>query len=242
MTLVRHLLALAFLAPLAGVAHAGAPAPLKCVERLYGGKAVEDGGRWFLALPDGTRLPWDDGTDKTFDQKLDAPDLEDMFSQPYRAGAIRPITVENEDPGRIRVDALFKLAYPNAGLQKGSFLGNGVRVQQKIAPALERVAKRLASDPKLKPFLSALGGTYNDRVIAGTERKSAHAYGVAIDINPKLSDYWRWSKGGKWKNQIPQPIVDAFEAEGFIWGGRWYHFDSMHFEYRPELLDPACRP
>ena len=41
---------------------------------------------------------------------------------------------------------------------------------------------------------------------------------------------------------MPQKIVDAFEAEGFVWGGRWYHYDTMHFEYRPELLDPACYP
>ena len=44
-----------------------------------------------------------------------------------------------------------------------------------------------------------------------------------------------------WKNKIPQEIVDAFEAEGFIWGGRWAHYDTMHFEYRPELLSPLCR-
>ena len=37
------------------------------------------------------------------------------------------------------------------------------------------------------------------------------------------------------------PHVDAFEAEGFIWGGRWLHYDTMHFEYRPELLDADCR-
>ena len=30
------------------------------------------------------------------------------------------------------------------------------------------------------------------------------------------------------------------EKHGFIWGGRWYHYDTMHFEYRPELLVPAC--
>jgi D-alanyl-D-alanine carboxypeptidase len=23
---------------------------------------------------------------------------------------------------------------------------------------------------------------------------------------------------------------------GFIWGGKWYHYDTMHFEYRPELM------
>ncbi|MEJ2663631.1 MAG: M15 family metallopeptidase, partial [Spirochaetia bacterium] len=27
-----------------------------------------------------------------------------------------------------------------------------------------------------------------------------------------------------------------FEKYGFIWGGKWYHYDTMHFEYRPELL------
>jgi hypothetical protein len=30
--------------------------------------------------------------------------------------------------------------------------------------------------------------------------------------------------------------VDIFERHGFIWGGKWGHFDTMHFEYRPELL------
>ena len=44
-----------------------------------------------------------------------------------------------------------------------------------------------------------------------------------------------------WKNRIPQEIVDAFEAEGFIWGGRWAHYDTMHFEYRPELTSPLCQ-
>ncbi len=31
-------------------------------------------------------------------------------------------------------------------------------------------------------------------------------------------------------------IVKELEKYGFIWGGRWYHYDTMHFEYRPELL------
>ncbi|MER8848560.1 M15 family metallopeptidase [Mesorhizobium australicum] len=38
------------------------------------------------------------------------------------------------------------------------------------------------------------------------------------------------------KNRIPLAIVALFERYGFIWGGRWYHYDTMHFEYRPELL------
>ena len=34
----------------------------------------------------------------------------------------------------------------------------------------------------------------------------------------------------------PTEIVAIFEKHGFIWGGKWYHFDTMHFEFRPELL------
>ena len=39
-----------------------------------------------------------------------------------------------------------------------------------------------------------------------------------------------------YKNRMPLEIVEAFEHEGFIWGGQWAHYDTMHFEYRPELL------
>lgn len=38
-------------------------------------------------------------------------------------------------------------------------------------------------------------------------------------------------------NQIPWPIILIFEKYGFIWGGKWHHYDTMHFEYRPELFD-----
>ena len=39
-------------------------------------------------------------------------------------------------------------------------------------------------------------------------------------------------------------VVSVFEKHGYIWGGKWHHFDTMHFEYRPEFLDfnsqPSC--
>ena len=43
----------------------------------------------------------------------------------------------------------------------------------------------------------------------------------------------------EWRNRIPPEIIDIFERHGFIWGGKWYHFDTMHFEYRPELIEFA---
>jgi peptidoglycan L-alanyl-D-glutamate endopeptidase CwlK len=41
----------------------------------------------------------------------------------------------------------------------------------------------------------------------------------------------------------PPKLVEIFEKYGFIWGGKWFHFDSMHFEFRPEFfpnLHPSC--
>jgi D-alanyl-D-alanine carboxypeptidase-like protein len=59
---------------------------------------------------------------------------------------------------------------------------------------------------------------------------------MAIDVNIKFADYWLWAKKGVYQNRIPFELVDIFERHGFIWGGKWGHFDTMHFEYRPELL------
>jgi hypothetical protein len=39
-------------------------------------------------------------------------------------------------------------------------------------------------------------------------------------------------------NSHGERLVEIFERHGFIWGGNWSHFDTMHFEYRPELLNP----
>jgi hypothetical protein len=212
-----------------------APAPLECLARLYSARAV-DGA---LVLQSGEKLPFDDGRAKTFEDKLARPDLKDMLAIPYPSGPIAPVTVENQDPGRIRVEALFAAQYPKKDLVEVPFLGRTIRVHRKVAGPIANVDKRLARWKKRDArFLLPLGGTVNDRKIAGTDRTSTHAYGIAIDLNPEAAYYWRWEKGG-WKNRLPQEVVDAFEAEGFIWGGRWFHFDTMHFEYRPELFQ--CR-
>jgi hypothetical protein len=205
-----------------------------------------------LVLYSGTELPISDGrTDKNFAELLDQPDIDDMFAIPYPTYAEPRAPEVNSDPGRIRVEALFRAIYGDCrkggvrpDLRKVRWFGSSVLITTRggVDRALEAVARDLAKLPKpMLRHLSPSAGTYNCRPIAGTQRMSMHAYGASIDISTKYANYWRWSKRGKdgryaWGNQIPREIVDVFERHGFIWGGRWYHFDTMHFEYRPELL------
>ena len=104
-----------------------------------------------------------------------------------------------------------------------------------VADHLAAVARDLDA-PELRRFVWPIGGTYSCRPVADTGAPSMHSYGAAIDINVAVSDYWLWRRGAAWHNRIPPEIVAAFERHGFIWGGRWSHYDTMHFEYRPELL------
>jgi D-alanyl-D-alanine carboxypeptidase-like protein len=221
------------------------PAPLACLVKYYGVTAERDQAGWWARVDATTRIPWDDGLVKGAEERLADPDLEDAFAQPYTPGPIVRATTPDDDPGRVRLDPVLRAAYPRNAVSRVDFAGKSVRFASRAAPALTRVAARLgralAADSSLRPFVAKLGGTLNERVIAGTDRPSAHSWGIAIDLDPNRADYWRWTKDGRWRHPIPQAIVDAFEAEGFIWGGRWYHFDTMHFEYRPELLDRACR-
>lgn len=215
----------------------------------------------FLFWRDGSRMEIDDGLgEKPFAAWLDTPDIEDMFRFAYPAGEDARPPPPNTDPGRARPAAFFDKMYGDC--RKGAVSRSLVTIvwlptkaPQKlqvtringVASRLEAVSKELDRLPaRFDKYLVPAAGTYNCRLIAGTSRVSAHGHGIAIDIAVAKSDYWRWgSKGGQgpggYANRIPIEIVRIFERHGFIWGGRWAHYDTMHFEYRPELL-PALLP
>jgi hypothetical protein len=209
-----------------------------------------------LVWRDGTRMVIDDGKGaKPFETMLDHPDIKDMFALPYPLGDHGLAPGVDVDPGRVRYMPLFLKMYgdcrksdvtKNAGavvwLKKKS--GKTVRITKinGAAAALQRVSDELDALPdSFNKYLIPPEGTYNCRPIAGTDRLSGHGLGIAIDISTKRAHYWRWAKtdaSGRYvyKNDIPLEIVRIFEKHGFIWGGKWYHYDTMHFEYRPELI------
>jgi hypothetical protein len=214
-----------------------------------------------IVWKDGTRMAFDDGRGaKDFETRLARPDLEDMFYAPYppgRSGLAPPVDI---DPGRMRHQPFFARMYGDCS--KGEVADHLVDVvwlpsksgQRLKATHVNGVAARLqvVSDEldrlpaEMTRFLVPSAGTYNCRPVAGTERPSAHGHGIAIDIAVAHADYWRWSQpeaNGRYayRSRIPWEVVEAFERHGFIWGGKWYHYDTMHFEYRPEIIAAGNR-
>lgn len=193
--------------------------------------------------------------DRDFNNILNRPNFEDQFIQIYPIHTDLPHTLPvNFEPGRIRDEHFFKRLYGSNRAEVEASLTTirwgtqtlKVTKRHQIHKRLQIIYSELRQLPKrFKKFYEPSAGSYHWRRIKGTTRLSVHSFGAAIDIGVKYSNYWRWtlkiygrSKYGliPYKNKFPKEIISIFERHGFIWGGWWYHHDTMHFEYRPELL------
>jgi len=208
----------------------------------------------FVFWRDGTKMPvGKPGEQKSFDDLLRQASILDQLSLPYPRGDSPPPAL-NADPGRFRNEAFFKKMYGDCG--KGEVEQNLVSIAwlprtwgkmisvtsiNGVADRLKEVSAQIdALDPAIKQAAFPIAGVLSCRPVADTGRMSMHGYAAAIDLNLTYSDYWLWnakSNNASYKNRMPRQIVDIFERHGFIWGGKWYHYDTMHFEYRPELLN-----
>ena len=213
----------------------------------YDGKSV--------ILKDGQRFIYDDKIKKSRELLLSEPSISDMFQSEYPKNVNNYIPPKNSDPGRIRNEDLMKAMYGSNSLevQKNlvtitwcpKLVGSKIRITKinNVHLQLQKISEELDKHPELQKYLQE-ATTFNWRIIKGTNRLSTHSFGTSIDLNVKFSNYWQWDckctneeVDLKYKNQIPKLIVEVFEKHGFIWGGKWYHYDTMHFEYRPELLN-----
>lgn len=211
-----------------------------------------------IVMKNGNKIIIDHHETTSFFEKLRNPDIKDMVLQnyPLKAPIIPPN--KNSDPGRINNQKFLSSVYGSTryAVEKNSkpiewfgktFLFN---TRNGAWQALQKVKIALKKLPtSYLKYLRGSSGTFNYRFIAGTKRLSLHSFAIAIDINPHYSNYWKWTVPKtvkdpskftlKYKNRIPQRIVHIFEKYGFVWGGRWYHFDTMHFHYRPDLMSIA---
>jgi hypothetical protein len=252
MTIARRTLALTFL--LALISRANAENPIDALLRAYPDELASLVGT-NLIWRDGTRMPVSDGRpDKTLEEMIRGGSILDQFHFPYPRGA--PLLPPTGDPGRIRNRAFFDKMYGDCRLGQvtpklvpivwlPTTWGHSIRITSVngVDQQLAAVSRELDALPaEDKKYLYPIGGTYFCRNVADTGQPSMHGWGAAIDINTHYADYWLWRSGNEddvppYVNRIPPEIVTIFERHGFIWGGRWRHFDTMHFEYRPELLD-----
>jgi hypothetical protein len=223
------------------------------------GMALEQTGDGLYVVIQGTRLLFEPrgGCPSVQPDSPDDPPLCATMTQGYPAGTNGRYPAKGFDPGRTRSETLLKLLYGQSAEEVRQqcvdvpFLGTTVLFssRQGAARALARVATKLeklcSEDPALLRYILPTPGAYAWRVIEGSGRLSAHSFGIALDLNVDKGPYWRWASPASAAVQsarkgYPQAIVQAFEDEGFIWGGKWSHFDFMHFEYRPELLGPGA--
>ncbi|MCP1383701.1 M15 family metallopeptidase [Runella salmonicolor] len=208
-----------------------------------------------LIWKDSTAMPFDDGQKKTFAQLLQNADLEDQLAQKYPLNRVQNPPTINQDPGRFRYEPFFRKMYGHTEAEVRKNLTEIIWLPKTLKKKLlvtkvneidkhfQAVSDELEKHPELLKYVNNPAGTFSWRVISGTNRLSMHSYGTAIDINLNLSHYWQWDCRCKdeaiqlkYRNLIAAQVVEIFEKHGFIWGGKWYHYDTMHFEYRPELL------
>jgi D-alanyl-D-alanine carboxypeptidase len=107
-----------------------------------------------------------------------------------------------------------------------------IRVHKKCKASLARVFNSIwdasgQSQQKINEWgMNLYAGGFNYRLMRGSNRLSMHSWGCAVDF-----DSARNSFGDRTPNfaSIP-PVLDAFESEGWTWGGAWTKPDGMHWQ------------
>jgi hypothetical protein len=208
-----------------------------------------------VTLPDGATLPLGPRRALPPERLLEEASIAEQFAQTYPlAFDLRAREAPGFDPGRFRNEAFFRAlwfadeAAAFRSLATVRVAAGGTRAAFQVttrhcaAAQLDAALREAAAlGPAAAPFFRDIGGSFNWRRIAGTDRLSTHSFGIAVDLNSALGGYWRWGLRpdgslAPYDNRMPEALVRAFERHGFIWGGKWHHYDGMHFEYRPEMI------
>lgn len=205
----------------------------------------------YVKMKSGRTILYDDKKSKTANEKLANTDLQDMLEQSYPLKPISKLMEKDFDPGRFRVYELLREVYGDSRAKVETKLAS-VRVgysnyqfnsanngAASLKNAVQEITTVIQKKGSIGGFVFPANGTYNYRIISGTSRLSPHAFGIAIDLTRDKRDYWKWAsmeEGQKRLDSYPKELVQVFENNGFIWGGKWNHFDILHFEYRPEII------
>ena len=238
----------------------------------------KDDKDWTLKFANGNIYYWADGkilpesvlpkSDKYIRYSIYPYNVNGRSPELYTAEMIEKLRVKKQPPQKKKVfvpgeegclyKELFAITTKKSAkkqLCEVRLSGHYITVHHSIAAKIKLIDSKInalsKTDPEVRSYLKNIGSVeaFNWRKIAGTDRKSNHSFGIAIDILPKKYRkkilYWGWEqdKNNDWmllpQSSLwtpPDQVVKIFLAEGFIWGGHWDKYDTMHFEYRPELI------
>ena len=203
-----------------------------------------------LNLPGSRNMLFDDGIFREGDVLWRDASIADSLAHPqtapypWGAGGRNPEPGFN--PGLAQNRALLRELYGatpelvRKSCAEVSFLGRKVLFNQRqgAAEALKRVEKRLlthlAAHPADRRYFNApLGETL------AASPAAAFGVGLWLDISqvPLRENNPTAAVVERFRRDFPQGIVDAFEAEGFIWGGKWHDYEFGYFEYQGRRID-----
>lgn len=207
----------------------------------------------YVVMNSGRKILYDDKINKNSEQKFQNPDLQDIMEEIYPLETTTKLMAIDQNPGRCRSYDILNEVYGNNrsliehNLKNTNLIYRNLQFnsQNRASDSLHEVFKEItAIKDKANVYSSVfpLNGTYNYRLISGTNKLSPHAYGIAIDLNRDRRDYWKWASRDEGQRRLdvyPIDVVNVFQNHYFIWGGKWGHFDTLHFEYRPEIIMKA---
>lgn len=98
------------------------------------------------------------------------------------------------------------------------------KVIDSFIDALEDIKEQVGESKLHELGWDRWGGGYIVRPKTGSRDLSTHSWGIAVDLNPHLGPYGKPSDG------YPKVFRVAFQARGWVWGGRWQTPDGMHFQ------------
>ena len=212
-------------------------------------------------LPESERSRWEQyASFRFYPYPLELPPVPEL--DPVSVLILERKIERMEENPPVRHDAFLGSLFDATTLEKTlshmvwvKFLQFPVQVHEFILEPLRELEAKIQDlmeqNGSVKEFFNGLKSMngFSWRNIAGTSSRSYHSYGIAIDLMPKSfggkQTYWRWAMPWvkKWwaiphdkRWMAPIEVVETFEKHGFIWGGKWLYFDTMHFEYRPELI------
>lgn len=200
-----------------------------------------------LSLPGGRLLLFDDGVTRQGEELWHKASIADTLSNPavapYPWGTAGRAPAPGFNPSKAYSLPLLKELYgltPDAvrkSCARVEFLGQELLFNRRhgAAAAFSRVETRLAAwldkHPGDRRYFSGRLQTLDDST-------SPAGFGITVRLagsNLPVREREPSAKEVKrCRRDFPQGIVDAFEAEGFIWGGKWDDYDFAYFEYQGE--------